>query len=84
MPIPIQREDDKQMRSWERERCCFCRRQTMFWATDSFGKVTGQSPACCEGCASVFEPHQMPTKAEWVKRERAIDAGNKKTIRTEN
>lgn len=53
---------------WGMERCCFCRTQTSHWTTQA-GKVTGGSVACCPKCALVAEPADVPTKAEWCRRE---------------
>jgi len=51
------------------ERCCFCRKQTNFWTLDAEGKVTGKSVACCEGCAKVASPEDVPAKRTWYRRE---------------
>lgn len=45
-----------------RERCCFCRAETYFWATSN-------DVACCETCAKNHTPAELPSKKTWVDRE---------------
>jgi len=44
------------------ENCCFCRRETTFWYQKQI--------ACCKDCASRANKEDMPTKAQWIRRER--------------
>lgn len=52
------------------EACCFCRESTPFWY---FPELTSRGEvACCEGCAGIALPEDMPTKKEWCRRERIV------------
>lgn len=58
------------------ERCCFCRNPTKHWVTDALGgEVTGLSVACCLLCAKHANYEDLPTKKQWFRRERIVDAG---------
>lgn len=48
------------------KRCCFCRAPTSFW-------VVNMDVACCAECASRAHPTDVPTKREWINRERIAD-----------
>ena len=45
------------------ERCCFCRRPTPFW-------FQPKDVACCRECGGRAEPSDVPSKKEWMRRER--------------
>lgn len=65
--IPISRDSDPDPTG--RERCCFCRTPTFFWTVLS-GRKPGQQVACCDICASRGEPKDVPSKTDWLRRER--------------
>lgn len=69
MPIPVVREPDPQL---PYERCVFCRERTIYW-TDIPERTTGAQVACCPGCGCCRQPAEVPTKAEWLAKERAIN-----------
>lgn len=50
------------------ERCCFCREATRFWYLPN-------DVACCKSCAEKAEPEDVPTKQEWIRRERIASKG---------
>jgi hypothetical protein len=52
------------------ERCCFCRAPTPFW-TD-FGDPR-DAVACCEACARRAYVRDVPSKAQWCRRESITD-----------
>lgn len=56
------------------EACCFCRNGTAMWVSNVAPK---QSVACCAKCATVADVADLPTKAEWMRRERIVTAGRK-------
>ncbi len=45
------------------ERCCFCRASTPYW-------IAVLDVACCQPCARRAHITDVPTKAEWMQRER--------------
>ncbi len=49
-----------------KEHCVFCRKLTAFW----FRSKRTRDVACCTGCASRANESDVPTKDEWLKRER--------------
>jgi len=58
----------------QQERCCFCRAATTFWTLHPDPcKVTGKSVACCEACAERGHREDLPTKEQWMRRERIAD-----------
>ena len=48
------------------ERCCVCRTKTRFW----WGKGE-RNVALCEACAKKVKSKDLPTKAEWIQKERS-------------
>jgi len=49
------------------ERCCMCRKPTRWW----YG--TGdRNVAICEDCAKITPESKLPTKAQWLEKERAL------------
>lgn len=50
-----------------RENCCVCRTPTLFWYGTGPDNV-----ALCEPCAAVTEASQLPSKAEWIAKERRL------------
>lgn len=69
MTIPTRKEPDSEPPF---ERCCFCRERTTFW-TDLSDRKPGEQVACCPGCACCREPSEVPTKAAWFEKERALN-----------
>lgn len=70
--IPTKREPIGWSRgSWEMERCCFCRQPTPYWTTLP-DRTPGQQVACCETCAPIRNPEEVPSKAVWCGLEREI------------
>lgn len=49
------------------ERCCMCRAKTRYWYRPN-------DVAMCPSCAKVTRRYQVPTKAEWIAKERKIMA----------
>lgn len=47
------------------ENCCFCRVPTPFWYRPN-------DVACCQFCARLRAPEQVPTKKEWMATERHL------------
>ena len=50
------------------ERCCFCRVTTPYW-TSIKGRKLNKQVACCEACAKSHKVAEVPTKADWCKKE---------------
>lgn len=52
--------------SWApREACCVCREPTHFW-------YVPLDIALCQSCAHTSRTAELPTKQEWVERERTL------------
>lgn len=47
------------------ERCCLCRQPTLYWCTEN-------DVACCTHCAPLHTLAQIPSKKEWLAKERAL------------
>lgn len=45
------------------ERCCFCREVTPYW-------YQPKDVAVCKGCAPYANPEDVPSKKDWLRRER--------------
>lgn len=68
MPVTVHKEPEAFTRAIGiLENCCNCRKPTPFW----FGEGT-LNVALCESCAVTMEPHQVPTRAQWVASEKAL------------
>lgn len=52
---------------WPQENCCMCRKKTPWW----YGKGP-LNVALCPDCAKTTRKSEVPTKAEWFKKERAL------------
>lgn len=53
-------------KEWKRdpqEHCCFCGQPTPYW-------VKEKDVACCQGCAATHVFDEVPTKAEWIAKQR--------------
>jgi hypothetical protein len=50
------------------ERCCICREPTPFW-------YTPKDVALCRACARTAKVKDLPDKAAWVTKERALRRG---------
>lgn len=74
--IQVHLEPEEQFFRRVVERCCFCRDETRYWVTPGFG---GELVACCPTCAKVAEIKDLPTKAEWCRRERVVYEGHRRT-----
>lgn len=62
--VGTQAQRDKAARAYfDREKCCFCRNLTSFWCKE-------KDVACCERCARFAKLEDVPSKAEWCRRER--------------
>lgn len=48
------------------EHCCFCRARTRFW-------YAKKDVAVCQACAKIHPASDVPTKEEWLAKERAFD-----------
>lgn len=49
-----------------KEHCCFCRKLTAHW----FNSKRTKDVACCTSCAKLANEEDVPTKTDWVRRER--------------
>jgi hypothetical protein len=56
--------EDPELAYWGLENCCICEQPTPYWYIPN-------DVACCQGCAKDADPAKMPTKKEWVAKERA-------------
>lgn len=65
MSIPVELEPEDDLAWMGLERCCFCRERTRYWNTE-------RDVACCVRCAATHTIEQLPTKAEWIAKERAL------------
>lgn len=63
--VPIQQEP-AYMGYRTAENCCFCRKPTRFWHKDT-------DVACCQSCAELADEEDMPTKKQWLRRERIAE-----------
>lgn len=66
MSIPVKREPDNC--GLPMENCCMCRTPTPYWY--------GSGPlnvALCESCANKHSEEDLPTKAEWLAKERRLN-----------
>jgi len=72
--VPVRRESKAVTAKWqELEKCCFCRKPTPYW-THLEDRTPGEQVACCETCAAVKLPAQVPTKKEWCAKEARLEA----------
>lgn len=62
--IPIEHEDEDAPGWIGLENCCFCFVNTPMW-TVLQDRTPGQQVACCEKCAQIHNPEEVPTKREW-------------------
>lgn len=65
MPVKVFKMSDNAAR------CCFCRAPARFWysPTRPRGKRHYDEVACCQGCASIHDAKDMPTREEWIAAE---------------
>jgi len=56
------------------EKCCLCRKPTRYWWGTGALNV-----ALCPDCAKITKAIELPTKAEWCTKERAIRILNRST-----
>ena len=49
------------------ERCCMCRKPTSWW----WG-IGAQNVALCPECAKTTKDTELPTKDEWIAKERKL------------
>lgn len=52
------------------EHCCFCGKPTRHW-TNLPDRTPGAQVACCQACARLHEPQEVPTKDAWCDAEYA-------------
>jgi hypothetical protein len=65
MTIPTVHEAPNMPKYWPLERCCFCRLKTPWWFAEKDVPV-------CKPCAAEHEPEDVPSKAEWMAKERTL------------
>lgn len=65
MPLQVTKEPSGTLCSGVMERCCLCRAETRFW-------FTPKDVALCEDCSKAAEAKDIPSKADWFKKERAL------------
>jgi len=63
--IPVEKENPVEPPF---EHCCFCCKPTAFW-TKLPDRKPGEQVACCESCAGVNTPDDVPTKKTWCDAE---------------
>lgn len=63
--------EPSEMRGFSAEHCCFCRAPTRFWVRNSDSDTIAVCPACAERSNTC----DLPSKTEWMRRER-IAVGN--------
>jgi hypothetical protein len=69
--IPVKIEPKDTLFYNSPEKCCFCRETTHYW-TNIKSRTLGQQVACCPKCAKGGRVNEVPTKAEWIDRERSL------------
>lgn len=67
--IVTEQEPKEMVRTWPAENSCMCRKPTRLW-TVLPDRTPGQQVATCECCATVTEPQNVPSKQDWMARER--------------
>ena len=65
MPIPVHHETGDVLFPHLIERCCLCRTPTRYWHQPT-------DVAVCQACAETRSVEELPTKAEWLAKERAL------------
>ena len=65
MAIPVHHEPAGVLFASVMEHCCMCRTPTRFWHQPV-------DVALCPSCADTTAMEQLPTKAEWLAKERAL------------
>jgi predicted amidophosphoribosyltransferase len=63
--MPIDVTHDKTEPGEVQERCCMCRKPTRYW-------YKPKDVAVCPECAKHTSPGQLPSKSDWIKKERAL------------
>ena len=64
MAIPLV-QPPKGWTTWDTELCCFCDAPTLMWTGTG-----GDAVACCSYCSRIHEPAELPSKKEWMARNR--------------
>ena len=64
--IKVIKESDDHFPGDSGERCCICRSMTRYW-------YTKKDVACCPICAKTAKPKDIPSKDDWMRRERDYD-----------
>lgn len=66
------------------ERCCFCRDKTKHWyfpgGVENAPPRNANEVACCEKCARVATIKDMPSKDEWMRRERIVYSSRERGV----
>lgn len=63
--VPVKLEPDSVLFPGVKENCCLCRAPTAFW-------YVPKDVALCPKCAVTASPESIPTKKEWIDKERAL------------
>lgn len=63
--IPVEHEPKDVLFHDVMERCCLCRAHTRYWYRPA-------DVALCSFCAQTATAEQIPTKREWLDKERAL------------
>ncbi len=66
MSVRVQREPNTTPFSEVAENCCRCRMPTRYW-------YTPKDVALCLTCATMVKPSDIPSKAQWLRTERATE-----------
>lgn len=64
--VEVTKESDA-LSGWPLENCALCRKPTAYWYGTGALNV-----ALCPECAATAQPKSIPTKAQWIAKERAL------------
>ena len=72
MTVKIEKEPQDFSNGLPLELCCVCRHPTSWWYGSGPKNV-----ALCPECAEAINEEELPTKAEWLAKEREITLRNR-------
>lgn len=70
LPVYLDPYDDANAISRISEKCCICRHPTLYWYKSPVGLQ--ETVAVCQFCADVADPSDVPSRAEWFRREKVV------------
>ena len=65
MSVPVKLDPDSVLFISVKENCCLCRAPTAYW-------FVPKDVALCLACAETTTPEEIPSKKEWIEKERAL------------